>query len=113
MEDEDKVRFLAPRTPFLFGAYLEGSENEGSGLEPNDEIVAIAGNPITYFDQAKPILEDHKGQNIEIAVKRDGIDDDLNIPVKVSDSASIGVYLGRMTFEDLEKAPFFRAITSR
>ena len=101
LEDEDKVRFLMPRIPFVIGEISEESSNKDSGLKAQDEIIAIAGQDVKYFDQAKSILERYKGQEIELSIKR-GESERLKIPVVISDTATIGVRLGSLTYTDLE-----------
>lgn len=110
IEDMDKARFLAPRIPFVIGGFAPDSENKDSGLEPNDEVVGVAGQRITYFDQAKEILENHRGEQITLDILRDeGVRKE--IPVMINDSAQIGVRLGGLTFEEMEQKGLLRVET--
>jgi regulator of sigma E protease len=102
LEDEDKMRFLSPRYPFVIGTIPPESSNKDSGLKVKDEIVAIGGNAVTYFDQAKPLLERYKGQQVDLTVNRPN-SGTLEIPVVISDSATIGVGLGGLSYADLEE----------
>ncbi|MEM9000616.1 MAG: RIP metalloprotease RseP [Bacteroidota bacterium] len=90
LEDEDKVRFLNYRIPFLIGEVSEESVNKDAGLEKEDEIVKIGDDAIVYFDEAKPTLQKYRGQDIELGVIRKN-GERLNIPVTISDTATIGV----------------------
>lgn len=110
LEDEDKIRFLSPRLPFVIGAIPDESKNKDSGLEVKDEVVGIGGTEITYFDEAKPILENYKGEPVELTVKREG-SGVLQIPVIISDSATIGIINGRMSFDDLQKRDILKVET--
>ena len=110
IDDMDKARFLSPRIPFVIGEVTPDSPNRDSGLEAEDEVVGIAGQEITYFDQAKDILEVHKGEQITLDVIRDE-DQRMEIPVTVSDSARIGVRLGGLTFEEMEERGLLRVET--
>ncbi|MEO9510986.1 MAG: RIP metalloprotease RseP [Flavobacteriaceae bacterium] len=101
LDDEEKVRFLNYRIPFLIGEVSEESLNKDSGLKVEDEIVKIGNDEITYFDQAKAILNKYKGQDIELRVARKG-GEFANIPVKISDTATIGVRPALATMKDLE-----------
>ena len=112
IEDEDKMHFLSPRIPFVIGEIPEESGNKDSGLKAEDEIVAIAGEVVVYFDQAKSVLERYKNQKIELTVKR-GESDRLKIPVVISDTATIGVRLGGMTFTELEARGVLRLKTEK
>ena len=112
LEDEDKIRFLSPRIPFVVGAVSEDSANKDSGLREKDEIVAIGGSKIKYFDEAKEILERYKGQETVLTVKREG-NTTATIPVKITDSATIGVSLGGMTYTDLQDRGVLRVETRK
>lgn len=101
LENEESIRFLSPRVPFVIGAIPDESGNKDSGLKVKDEIVSIGGTEITYFDEAKPILEKYKNEEVVLMVKREdtGL---IPIPVMISDSATIGVVNGG-SYEELEK----------
>ncbi|MBT8185349.1 MAG: RIP metalloprotease RseP [Eudoraea sp.] len=101
LKDEDRIRFLNPRMPFIIGEVSKESQNKDSGLKKKDLVVAIADQELEYFDQAKAILENYAGQNIALKVERadEGI---VEIPVTISDSATIGVRPGLPTYEDMQ-----------
>lgn len=112
LKDEERMRFLSPRFPFVIGAVSEDSPNKDSGLMPKDEIVQIEGEKITYFDEAKIILEKYKGQKINLTVARDeGIL--KQIPVSITDSATVGVALGGLSYEDLEAKGILKLETKK
>ncbi len=110
LKDEDKIRFLSPRIPFVVGEVSPNSQNKDSGLKPKDKILEIAGEPIKYFDEAKPILDRFKGDRINLTVLRDK-GSRTQIPVVISDSATIGVALGGLSYEDLEADGILRLKT--
>ncbi len=109
LEDEDKVRFLSPRMPFVVGAIPDISANKDSGLQVNDRIVAVGDDEVRYFDQAKAVLERYTGQQTVLTVDREGTSE--RIPVVISDSATIGVNLGGLTFDELEKGGYLKLET--
>jgi regulator of sigma E protease len=111
LEDEEKMRFLSPRYPFVIGSIPDESSNKDSGIEVKDEIIAIGGDTFTYFDEAKEILEKYKGQQVDLRIKREGAGE-LQIPVIISDSATIGVGLGGLSFEDLENRDILKLETT-
>jgi membrane-associated protease RseP (regulator of RpoE activity) len=43
-----------------------------AGLQPGDEIVAIAGVDVTTWDEASSIIRDNGGRTVDIVVLRDG-----------------------------------------
>ena len=111
LEDEDKIRFLSPRVPFVIGNIPDISANKESGLKVKDFISAIGEDRITYFDEAKEVLQKYTGQETMLTIEREGRQE--RIPVVISDSATIGVNLGVMTFADLEDRGYLRLETKK
>lgn len=102
---KDAGAILLPRYPFVIGAVSEDSPNIGADLKPNDIIVAINGNKITYFDEAKTALDKLKNQEIKVTINR-GIET-KDIAVKVTNEAKLGVGLGQLPSKDLEKLGYY------
>ena len=111
LEDEDKIRFLSPRIPFVIGNIPDNSANKDSGLKEKDLITAVGGERVTYFDEVREALKNYSGQNTVLTVEREGRQE--RIPVAISDSATIGVYQGAMTFADLEEKGYLRMETKK
>ncbi|WP_218598035.1 RIP metalloprotease RseP [Polaribacter sp. NJDZ03] len=103
---KDAGAILQPRYPFVIGGVSKESPNVDTDLKPNDIVVAINGNPIKYFDEAKTSLNKFKNQDISITVKR-GIET-KNIPVKVTNEGKLGVSLGQLPFKDLERLGYYK-----
>lgn len=102
IDDMDRARFLGPRIPFIIGEVSPESLNKESGLQEADEVVAIEGQNIEYFDQVKPILENYRGQNIDLTVVRDE-NVRKEIPVTINDSAQIGVRPGLLSMDEMQE----------
>ena len=102
IEDEDRIRFISYRFPFVIGEVSPDSENKDAGLLPEDEVVAIGGTPIAYFDEAKAILENYKSQKVDVTIVRDGVTR-LQIPVMISDTATIGVRPGMLSLDAMQE----------
>lgn len=111
LEDEDKIRFLSPRIPFIIGKIPDNSANKDSGIKEKDLITAVGEDRVTYFDEVRESLKKYTGQNTILTVEREGRQE--RIPVVVSDSATIGVYQGAMTFADLENKGYLRLETNK
>ncbi len=111
LEDEDKIRFLSPRMPFVIGNIPEASSNADSGLEVGDIVLGIGDDRVTYFDEAREVLKKYVDQNTVVTVQREELQ--RQIPVVISDTATIGVNLGAMTFNDLEKRGYLRLETKK
>ncbi|MBT8291977.1 MAG: RIP metalloprotease RseP [Flavobacteriaceae bacterium] len=111
LEDEDKIRFLSPRIPFVIGNIPDNSANKDSGIKEKDLITAVGGEQVTYFDEVREALKNYSGQNTMLTVEREGRLE--QIPVVISDSATIGIYQGAMTFADLEEKGYLRLETKK
>lgn len=97
--------FITPRYPFTIAQLQKDSLNAQANILPKDMITAINGTPITYYDEAKPILQSLKNQDITLTVKRG--DENLNVPVKVSEFGNLGVVWGAVSLNDLEKLGYY------
>ena len=80
----------------------ETSQNAAAGLQQGDEIVQIGADRISYFDQAKPLLQKYQGGTVDLKVDRKDTGT-LTIPVQISDSATIGLFPGFPSIEELTK----------
>lgn len=101
--------FLLPRMPFAIGQLMDSSHNKDSGILVKDIITKIGDTPITYYDEAKNVLNSYKGQNIDLTVKRG--EDFVEIPVSVSEAGTLGVIFGGLSYNDLEKLGYYNLET--
>ena len=111
LEDEDKIRFISPRLPFIVGEIPDESANKNSGLQVKDQIIGIGDQSITYFDEAKSVIERYTSQEVDLRVRRDGREE--QIPVVISDSATIGIRMGALSFDEMEERGFLRLETRK
>ncbi len=104
--------FISVRIPFIVGDFTDESLADEAGMQVGDNIVAINGNPVTYFDEFKTQLSNLKNQDILVTVSRDGEMKELELTVP--ETGLIGVYpKGELSdFFELEKIEygFFEAI---
>lgn len=105
LEDEDKVRFLMMRQPFIISEVSKGSHNEGVDFKEDDEVLAINGKPAMYYDQVTPILEANKGQQVEVLVNRGGFEQ--TVSALVNDEAKLGVGLKGLSVEEAQEMGYF------
>jgi regulator of sigma E protease len=106
LEDEDKVRFLTMRQPFIISEVSKGSHNEGVDFKDGDEVLSINGRPAKYYDQVTPILEANKGKEVEVLVNRNGFEQ--VIIAKVNDEAKLGVGLKGLTADEAQEMGYFK-----
>ncbi|CAL2106887.1 Zinc metalloprotease [Tenacibaculum sp. 190524A02b] len=103
---KDAGNFISLRHPFVIAEVSKDSPNINSGLQPKDIVVGIGNSSIKYFDQAKSELQKHKGQEINLTVRRNN--NNVDIPVKVTKEGKIGVALAGLSLSDLEKLGYYK-----
>lgn len=99
LEDEEKVRFLYPRVPFIVSEVPEESQNKDAGLLREDIIVKVGDDTIDYYDQASDVIKKYAGQTVNLEVLRDGTPKDVQ--VTIDESGKIGVIPGIPNILDL------------
>ncbi|WP_281231156.1 RIP metalloprotease RseP [Flavobacterium gelatinilyticum] len=103
----EKGLLIGIRMPFVVGKVAEESEN--TSLKPKDLIVNLNGQKIKYFDEAKVILDANKGKTISAVVLRDLKETPLT--VKVSKEGKLGIAVGGLGIESLEKLGYYKVST--
>ena len=80
---------------------MDTSLNKSVDLQKGDIFKSINGKPAEYFDQVAPILEDTKGQTINVTIQRGNTT--INRDLKVDQYAKLDVVTTRSlkTFEEL------------
>jgi len=112
LEDEDKIRFLSFRQPFVVSSVPEESPNINAGFLESDEVIAVNGNQVSYRDEIIPWLDKYKGGVMTLTVKRDdGSTKDLQ--VQVNDEGLLGVQIGGLTMEDYADRGLFKIETKK
>lgn len=82
-------KFVNIRFPFEVGLVEPNSDAEDAGINVGDQILAVNGQEVRYFDQLQSSFYDLKGQTAQIVRKRSDVLDTLSIPV--NDEARIGI----------------------
>ena len=96
---------VRPRSPFMFAEFQENSPNANSELLDKDIVIAINDQPLKYQDEVQDILQQNKGEEISITVKRGTENKTFN--VAVSDKGTLGIVIYGMDFSDLEKLGYY------
>jgi regulator of sigma E protease len=89
--DSQGRNFINPRFAPIIGKVSDSTNAKAAGLVMNDEILAVNDTKIQFWDEFRKNVKANKGKEVNLTVKRDGRE--LMLPVKVSDSAAIGVVL--------------------
>ncbi len=96
---------VRPRSPFMFAEFQENSPNANSELLDKDIVIAINGQPLKYQDEVQDILQQNKGEEISLTVKRGT--ENITFNVAVSNKGTLGVIIYGMGFSDLEKLGYY------
>jgi regulator of sigma E protease len=87
--EEAFSKFIAVRFPFEVGSVDPGTGAERMGIAAGDQIIAVNGSPITYFDEMQTALQQVKNQSVTLVRRRGAQVDTLSVPV--SADARIGI----------------------
>lgn len=110
LDDEDKLRFLSVRVPFVVNKVPKTSHNKEAGFKPKDKFLAVNGQAAVYRDQVIAFLEKNKGKDINITLQRqDGSQD--QVTAHVNAEGMLGLEVGGYTMEDLEEQGYFKINT--
>ncbi len=100
----EKGSLATIRMPFVVGAVSEGSKN--TTLQPKDIVLRLNEEPAKYMDQAKTILEKNKNKLIVAGILRN--DQEMQVPVQVNADGKLGVQIGALDLESLEKLGYYK-----
>ncbi len=81
--------FISVRIPFEAADFAPGSAAKKAGMQVDDKIIAVNGQPTLYFDEFKTIVTQHKSEKIDVNVLRGA--DTIALAIEVSDRGLIGV----------------------
>ena len=74
--------------PFIIDTVLAESPNAGL-LRNGDRVLSVAGQPVTYLQDSRPLLTEHAGRSVPVEVLRGA--DSLSLSVRVDTLGRIGV----------------------
>ncbi|MFV5690713.1 RIP metalloprotease RseP [Flavobacterium sp. LT1R49] len=104
LSKHEKAPLVSIRMPFVIGAVAADSKN--TALQPKDIVIALNGQKTKYFDEAKTVLENNKNKTINATVLRN--QNEVQVPVMVSKDGKLGVQIGGLGMESLEKLGYYK-----
>lgn len=110
-ESEGKEGFFSPAQPFTVDRVAKGSAAALGGLLPGDRILSIAGQPISYFQEVKPVLLENKCCKVAVLIQRSGTVEPIKLSITVSENATLGFFPKTELKESLEEKGFTESIT--
>lgn len=92
--------------PFVVDSMRAGANF--TALHHGDRVIALAGAPVSYLQDARPIMAKLKGMSVNATVVRNA--DTLNVPLQIDTLGQIGVFLRmpeieRLQYSGLEAIP--------
>lgn len=74
LSDYGMEQFISklPRSRFALGDIEPNSGAAKAGLKKDDSITAVDGAPVQFFDQLQSKIQQNKGKEVDLTVKRDG-----------------------------------------
>jgi regulator of sigma E protease len=103
----EKGSLVSIRMPFAVTSISEGSKN--TALQPKDIILSLNGQPTRYYDQVTAVLENNKNKTISATVLRN--EKEVPLQLTVSNDAKLGIGIGRLGLESLEKLGYYKVST--
>ncbi len=100
-------RLFTTRLPFVIAEVPEKGESPGreAGIQVNDKILAVNGQPTPFYDQFVAIAKENKGQKVMISLEREN--QKMDIPVTLTKKGTIGLYRHHFThFFDTERQDY-------
>ncbi len=99
-----KSRFIQPRFTFYVNRVRNNSPADKAGLKKNDSIIRVNGQETLFFDQFKEVLENKKGEEVSLAIKRQG--DTLQKEAQVTEKGTLGFYVGQNLPQETKEYAF-------
>jgi regulator of sigma E protease len=103
----EKKSLVSIRMPFAITSISEGSQN--TALQPKDIILSLNGQKTRYYDEVTTVLENNKNKTISATVLRN--EKEVPLEVNVSKDAKLGIVVGRLGLESLEKLGYYKVST--
>ncbi len=111
MTNNEDANLIMPRMPFLIAEIPDSSINKTSGLEVRDQVVAVNGIPVKYYDEVKAMLDTLKNTTLPFTVLREGEEKDIDL--EISDDGKIEVSTGFLNDKELEKFGYYQLETKK
>lgn len=91
LQDANPRAFLTPRFPAVVDTIIN-PKTAAAGLKVGDEVTAVNGKKITYYDEFQESVQANAGKNIAVEVKRNGTVQPLSLNVSADGKLGIASY---------------------
>lgn len=105
--ENKSARLFTFRMPFVVGRVVEGGPADEAGLEVEDRIVSLDGQPTPYFDQFTDLVKGKGGQTVVLGVKKKDSERISEVPVMLTEEGTLQVAAaGPDYFYDTERQEY-------
>lgn len=80
----------AMRIPVVVDSVMAGMPAETAGIQKGDSIISVNGKDARFFGDFTSLLSQHKNEDVQLALCRDGLNDTLT--VKTDEAGRIGIF---------------------
>ena len=84
-------RLFVPRVPLVVAGVGEDTPAEKAGLQVEDRIVSIDGQPTPYFDQVTAILQERKGEEVQVGIRAKDSETTRTVAITLTEEGTMGV----------------------
>lgn len=107
--EQAMASFINIRFPFDIREVAPGSVAEQIGIQPDDKIIAVNGQSITYFDELQKALAEVKEEEVSLTIERSG--STLEKTATVSPEGTIGIAVNSLLEPVVRKYGIAESIT--
>jgi regulator of sigma E protease len=86
---EDRSTFEL-RFPFIIDSFNESSLNKEADIKDGDQLIALNGIPIKFYEEIRALTPKYKGQTLEATIVRDGAK--RAVKLKIDEDGKLGIY---------------------
>ena len=89
--ENKNARLFVPRVPLVVAGVAPDSPAEAAGLQFEEQIVSVDGQPTPYFDQVTELLQDRKGQRVTVGLRPKDSDTVREVPLTLTEQGTMGI----------------------
>ena len=87
---KSQTDFIAPRIPFFVHDFSKNSPAKDAGIQVDDQIIVVNGMKTDFFDEVRAIVENLKGEEVIVTVRRGT--EIIDYTLTVTEDGKIGLY---------------------
>ena len=84
------ARLFLPRMPFKISEVSDDSPAKKAGLQKEDLIISVDGQPAQFYDQFLDLTRNKGSQTIQLGIQRNN--ENMLVPITLTEEAKVGAY---------------------